>query len=188
MLCLSAVCTFAIEGLKLSVHCPDVWLTWPSAEGETFIVQFRETLDTNSEWITLTNGLPAETGTNLTTFIHSNRVDCPTGQIFGMMFSGGGAGSAETPIETRQAGAKLTEPMVIAKDGSKPAVPLAIYPPGIDLSGHLILWPDGSCQDWSAELAEKWSAGHREGKGDPRQKIPAVTIRVVDFIGWFGQE
>lgn len=126
MLCLSTGYTLAIEGLKMSVHCPDVWLRWPSRKGETFIVQFRETLDTNSTWITLTNGLPAETGSNSTTFVHSNRVDCPTGHIFGMMFSGGGAGSAETPIETGQAGAKLTEPMVIAKDGSKRAVPLAI--------------------------------------------------------------
>ncbi len=168
MQCLFAVHTFAIEGLKLSVHCPDVWLSWPSAEGETYIVQFRETLDTNSAWITLTNGLPAQTGTNLTTFIHSNRVDCPTGQIFGMMFTGGGAGSAETLIETKQAEAKLTEPMVIAKDGSKQPVPLAIYPPGIDLSGQLILWPDGSFDEWSAELMEKWSAAQREEKGDPQ--------------------
>ena len=50
----------AIEGLKLSIHCPDVWLSWPSVEwnGETYIVQYRETLDTNSQWITLTNALP----------------------------------------------------------------------------------------------------------------------------------
>lgn len=80
----------AIEGLKLQIVCPDVVLTWPSVEGETYIVQCRPTLDTNSAWTTLTNSLPADTGTNLTTFVHSNRVDCPTGQIFGMVLAAGG--------------------------------------------------------------------------------------------------
>lgn len=75
----------AIEGLKLTVRCPDVVLSWPSAAGETYIVQWRETLSPEAPWVTLTNYLPAEWGTNITTFTHSNRVDCPLGQVFGMM-------------------------------------------------------------------------------------------------------
>jgi len=101
----STVQTFGIEGLKLSVHCPDVWLTWPSVDGETYIVQYRETLGTNTPWITLTNSLPADSATNTTIFVHSNRVDCPTGQIFGMMFSGGGGGgSSAMEIESKPVG------------------------------------------------------------------------------------
>jgi hypothetical protein len=82
----SAIHTFAIEGLKLSIHCPDVWLSWPSIEGETYIVQYRETLQTNTPWTTLTNTLPAESGTNLTVFVHSNHVDCP-GEVYGARMS-----------------------------------------------------------------------------------------------------
>ena len=83
----------AIEGLKLKIVCPHVVLFWPSIEGENYIVQYRETLGTNTPWLTLTNYLPAESGTNTTTFTHSNRVDCPVGQVFGMMrmASGGSA-------------------------------------------------------------------------------------------------
>jgi len=84
-------------------------------EGETYIVQYRATIDTNSQWITLTNALPAESGTNITIFVHSNRVDCPTGQIFGMMFSSGGVSSAmegeSKPVEEQP-----PVPMVFRKD------------------------------------------------------------------------
>lgn len=85
--------TSAIENLKLRIHCPDVVLSWPSVEGESYIVQHRETLSTNTPWVTLTNSLPAESGTNFTTFTHSNRVDCPPGQVFGMMSASGGESS-----------------------------------------------------------------------------------------------
>ena len=84
--------TFAIEGLKVSVRCPDVILRWPSVEGETYIVQYRQTVDTNSSWITLTNYLPADAGTNLTFFVHSNQVQCASGG------SGSGGGSSGGPI------------------------------------------------------------------------------------------
>ena len=62
-------------------------LSWPSVEGETYIVQYRQTVDTNSSWITLTNYLPADAGTNLTFFVHSNQVGCSSGGSF----SGGGS-------------------------------------------------------------------------------------------------
>lgn len=69
----------AIEGLRISVPCPDVVLAWPSVEGETYIVQYRQALDTNSTWITLTNYMPNNAGTNWTTFVHSNQLQCPSG-------------------------------------------------------------------------------------------------------------
>ena len=99
-LMLAVLSSPAIEGLKLQIHCPNVVLLWPSAEGEAYIVQFRETLDTNFSWITLTNQMPPDTGTNITVFVHSNRVDCPPGQIFGMMRSSGGENSSLSSTAT----------------------------------------------------------------------------------------
>lgn len=86
--------SYAIEGLKLTIHCPDVGLSWPSVTGEMYIVQYRPTLDPITPWQTLTNSLPARTGTNTTLFVHSNRVDCPSGQTFGMMRSANGGDSS----------------------------------------------------------------------------------------------
>ena len=42
--------TFAIEGLKLSLQCSNVVLSWPSVEGETYIVQYRPTLVPGTPW------------------------------------------------------------------------------------------------------------------------------------------
>ena len=90
---------FGIEGLQIAVPCPDVLLSWPSVEGETYIVQYRQTLDANSTWITLTNALPAETGTNWTFFVHSNQMVCSTNSGGG----GGGGGSAPpSPMSVQQ--------------------------------------------------------------------------------------
>lgn len=92
--------TLAIEGLKLQIRCPHVVLSWPSTNGETYIVQYRATLDTNSTWQTLTNFMPPATGTNTTYFVHSNRVDCPAGQVFGMMRLASGDGAETTELKS----------------------------------------------------------------------------------------
>ncbi|MGI8965914.1 MAG: hypothetical protein ACR2H1_07485, partial [Limisphaerales bacterium] len=78
---------FAIEGLKISLQSSNVVLSWPSLETETFIVQFRLAFGTNTPWQMLTNNLPADPGTNLTVFVHSN-------QVSGAFMSGGGGGSS----------------------------------------------------------------------------------------------
>ena len=64
----SASQTFAIEGLKVSVQSSNVTLSWPSTNGETYVVQSRQSLNTNAAWMTLTNSLPPASGTNLTSF------------------------------------------------------------------------------------------------------------------------
>ncbi len=66
--------TSAIEGLTLSIQSSNVVLTWPSVEGEMYIVEHRSTLDTNTTWEILTNYVPAAVGTNKTSFVHSNQV------------------------------------------------------------------------------------------------------------------
>jgi hypothetical protein len=90
LLAASAAQSFAIEGLKIAVRCPDVILSWPSATNETYIVQYRPDLSTNSTWATLTNSLPAATDTNVTFFVHSNMVTCSSG-------GGGGGGGGGSP-------------------------------------------------------------------------------------------
>jgi len=164
LLLASSVQTFPIEGLKLSVHCPDVWLSWPSVEGETYIVQYRPDVSTNSTWVTLTNSLPAESGTNITLFVHSNQVDCPTGQIFGMMMSGVRTGSGDASSQdkkSKRAESKPACPMVVRKDGSLPPVPLGLYPPGFHLSGYIVIWPDGSSDEWTKGIAANYEKMQR---------------------------
>lgn len=87
-----ALSSAAVENLQISVRCPNVVLAWPSVEGETYIVQYRPTLDTNAAWVTLTNGLPAAAGTNWTWFVHSNHKVCVTNGD-----SGGGGSGANPP-------------------------------------------------------------------------------------------
>src|SRR4051794_4873813 len=95
LLLASAVQSFAIEGLQLSLECSNVVLSWPSVEGETYIVQYRPTLDVSTPWQTLTSSLPADVGTNLTFFTHSNVVQYPNcssnGSFAAMAVSGNGS-------------------------------------------------------------------------------------------------
>src|ERR1017187_5315980 len=72
----SSASVSAIEGLQISVQCPDVVLGWPSISGEYYIVQWRPTLNPSTPWVTLTNSLPADWTTNWTVFVHSNQVQC----------------------------------------------------------------------------------------------------------------
>jgi hypothetical protein len=62
---------FAIEGLKISVQSTNTVLSWPSTNIETYVVQYRPTLDLNSPWQTLVDNLSAASDTNLTSFQHS---------------------------------------------------------------------------------------------------------------------
>lgn len=133
--------TTAIEGLKLAVQCQDVVLTWPSVEGETYIVQYRLTLDTNSTWQTLTASLPAETGSTNTTFIHSNVVQmakCSSGGSFSAQpsFSGEESFMTESTVETVP-----MEPMAVPINVLGEAVPLKLFPEGFDLTGYTVVDP-----------------------------------------------
>jgi hypothetical protein len=142
VLLLAVVSSPAIEGLKLSVQCQDVVLTWPSVEGEIYIVQYRPTLDTNSTWETLIASLPAEAGATNTTFIHSNVVQmakCSSaGGSFAALAMMGAENSvlAESEIQTAP-----PEPMAVPNIGGGEAVPLKLFPDGFDLSAYTIVDP-----------------------------------------------
>src|SRR6266508_432612 len=66
--------TSAIEGLKISVQCSNVVLHWPIADNENYIIQYRQTLQTNTPWQFLETYLYPDWGTNVTYYIHSNVV------------------------------------------------------------------------------------------------------------------
>ncbi|MDB6020605.1 MAG: hypothetical protein JWQ04_462, partial [Pedosphaera sp.] len=68
LICGMIQCASAIEGLQLFLQCSNVVLTWPSVDGDTYIIQRRADLTTNSSWICLTNSFPATSGTNITVF------------------------------------------------------------------------------------------------------------------------
>ena len=142
----SATQSHAIEGLRISVQCPDVILGWPSNPGENYIVQWRSTLDPSTPWATLTNSLPADWTTNWTIFVHSNQVQCASGGTNG--YSGSGEGSPPAPGDaaTATSSSLVSQPMVRRADGSGSTVPLCIYPPGIDLSPFIIF--DPSTGEW----------------------------------------
>ncbi|HHY84157.1 MAG TPA: hypothetical protein GYA07_01285 [Verrucomicrobia bacterium] len=69
----------AIEDLRLQVQGTNVVLSWPSVEGEMFIVRYRPRLDEAHPWTILTNDYPAALGTNRTTFVHAGVVEYPAG-------------------------------------------------------------------------------------------------------------
>src|SRR5436190_3693760 len=56
---------------SISQQGTDVLLSWPSAPGQQFTVQFRESFDPGRGWVTLANGLSAAEGANYTTFVHA---------------------------------------------------------------------------------------------------------------------
>jgi hypothetical protein len=108
--------TFAIEGLKISVQCRDVALTWPSIPGQNYIVQYRPTLGPSTPWVTLTNSYPGDWTTNITIFVHSNIVQHPN--------CGGGGGSfAAMAMQSSEPNsgelvAESSEPLAQPADGS----------------------------------------------------------------------
>jgi hypothetical protein len=140
----SASQSHAIEGLQISVRCPDVILSWPSVEGETYIVQYRQTLITNTPWTTLADWLPAAAATNTTFYAHSNQVTCSTGATNNIT----GGGSESPPLPSSASLAQASEPMVKLADGTGTAVPLCIYPPGFDLSRFVIF--DPATGEWAS--------------------------------------
>ena len=158
----SATHTFAIEGLKISVQSSNAILSWPSTNAETYIVQYRPTLTPDSSWQTLTDYLAAATSTNVTQFVHSNIVQYP------LASSGGGGGNISllAPSEMSDVSSALISTSIakpamlvaIPANGSGGAVPLAIYPPGFDLSGFTIFDPvtgesvSGNCYSVSPSL------------------------------------
>lgn len=132
----SAAQSFAVEGQALQIQGTNLVLSWPSPGGyQEYLIQYRQTLDPSTPWTALTNNYSANS-TNRTTYMILGVVPPPS------TASGGGGTNYEAPPEPMSAiPAEPTEPMAARADGTGLIVPLAIYPPGFDLSGYLVYDP-----------------------------------------------
>lgn len=135
----SAIHSPAITNTAIAVSGTNLVLSWPSYGYETYLVQYRQTLDPSDSWSVLTNAYPANS-TNRTTFTLYGLVPPPA--------SGGGGGSGNIvggppspSFASSSTMAASSGPLVVPVDGSGSAVPLALYPPGFNLSGYNILDP-----------------------------------------------
>jgi hypothetical protein len=182
-LSLSTFHAFAIEGLQLSVQSSNVVLSWPSVDdgSETYLIQYRPTLSPDSSWLTLTDYFAAVQNTNITFFIHSNIVQYPDGGL------GGGGGSPPEPgmmMNHSVAASKPSVPMVIPADGSGVPVPLAIYPPGFDLSNLVILDPaTGEHVSGNGYSIRSFSAGGGQANG--MQPMDASSDDTNCYTGFY---
>jgi hypothetical protein len=104
---LASVRVQAIENLRLSIQGSDVILSWPSRTGETYIVQYRPTLASNTPWETLTNSLPAFSGTNWTVFVHAGAFQCGSGGAAAMAAGSGEASTEAQQLTSEEARARL---------------------------------------------------------------------------------
>lgn len=157
---ITPVRSFAVPDTKLAVYCPDVVLTWPSTNGQSFLIQTRPDLNPDTPWAWLTNFYPAAAGTNRTYFVHPNQMNCPSGQTFGAKnMPGSESRNAQEDFLTSEKSFHLwgLGPWVMPRDESRMPVPLNIYPPGIDLTGQIIIWPDGSTSEWTQEAAATYA-------------------------------
>ena len=133
----TAIHAIAIEGLQIAVQNSNAVLSWPSTNGETYIVQCRQTLSPTDLWTTVTDYFPAAIGSNITFFVHSNAVQYPAGGSgsFNMMISG-----ASISAQAQSLSLALM-PVAVRTDGSGSPVPLCLYPPSLNMSGFTIIDP-----------------------------------------------
>ena len=137
-LSVSGLTAHAITNTAIAVSGTNLVLSWPSYGYESYFIQYRQTLDPSDSWSALTNAYHANS-TNRTTFTLYGLVPPPAS-------GGGGSGNivggppspsfASSSIKAANSG-----PLVVPADGSGSAVPLALYPPGFNLSGYNILDP-----------------------------------------------
>ena len=120
LLLASALQSFAIEGLQLSLQCSNVVLRWPSVAGDAYFVRYRPDLTTNSSWTILTNAYPAANGTNMTYFVHSNAVLNPN---CGGNGGGGSGGTNNPPPPPRPGAMTLTGTSALTANSPPPRPP-----------------------------------------------------------------
>jgi hypothetical protein len=151
----------AIENLNLFLANSNVVLSWPSADTESYVVQYRPSLTDTNGWQTLAANCLAATETNITLFTHSNAVQYPV--TAGSHAAPIAAGVS--PLSAASAVASLVTasmPWVLPAHGSGTPVPLSLYPPGTDLSGYAVYDPVTeslvSASEYAARAASSESA------------------------------
>ncbi len=127
----------AITNTVIYVSGTNIVLSWPSLGYETYLIQYRQTLNATDSWSQLANDYYANS-TNMTTYTLYGLASPPAGGGSG---GGAGGGSPPSPDMAMSRTATADIPMAVPTNGSGSAVPLAIYPPGFDLSGFTIFDP-----------------------------------------------
>ena len=154
LLLTSSAYTHAIVGIGIERQCTNIVVSWPSTGSEHYLIQHRPTLDPSTPWTNLTNNYPANS-TNRTTFT-----------VYGVTPPCSGGGGSSMMAGSGSSGSSVGWPKVMPKDGSRPPVPLNLYPYGIDLTGQIVLWPDGTTEEWTKEFAEKYHASKQNQSGE----------------------
>jgi hypothetical protein len=139
VLLVSGFTSHAITNSAIAVSGTNLILSWPSYGYESYLVQYRQTLDPADSWSVLTNAYRANS-TNRTTFTIFDVV--PLQGSNGGNYSGGGSGSPPFPsFASSSMMAMSTELLAVPVDGSGAAVPVEIFPPGFDFSNFNIFDP-----------------------------------------------
>jgi len=133
----SGFSTFAITNTTVSVSGTNLVLSWPSYGYESYLIQYRQTLSPTDSWSTVTNAYPANS-TSRTTFnifgivtpqshitSHTNHTQGPPPPAPAFSVVGG-----------------TTTSTVLVESPNGGTAPLALYPPGFNLSGLTILDPN----------------------------------------------
>jgi hypothetical protein len=182
---ISALHSFAIEHLEISVQCTNVVLRWPCLDdgSEQFVVQYRSTLSTTDSWQILENFLPATYGTNEMYYTNwgvvKTPVNCGGGGQFSMMMmqSGGEEETLSSP-----------EPMATPNSGGD-AAPVKLFPDGFDFSNFTITVPgtEGFLSGANFMQAEANdldpSGGGESGNGDTNSLPPDIGFYEVVRVG-----
>jgi hypothetical protein len=140
----STVQTFAVVGVGIQVQGTNLVLSWPSHGYETYLIQYRPTLDPSTLWTDLTNNYPANS-TNRTTYIIPCCALAALGGGGDSFSVGGGSSASSAPLAISGLGESnsddSTDLWAMPKDGSGDAVPLVLYPEGFDTSSLVLVEP-----------------------------------------------
>jgi hypothetical protein len=157
----SAFASHAITNTVINVSGTNIVLSWPSFGYETYMIEYRQTLSPTDSWSQLTNDYYANS-TNMTTFTLYGLASPPPS-------SGGGSGGSgsivppPSPDEDMARAIAPTIPMATPADGSGSPVPLAIFPPGFNMTGYDIF--DPSTSQWESGSGYTISARPMDGGG-----------------------
>lgn len=195
-LSVSGFTAHAITNTAIAVSGTNLVLSWPSYGYESYLIQYRQTLDPTDSWSVVTNAYPANS-TNRTTFTIYGIVPPPGGGGSG----GGGGGTNPPPPSPDQmntassdtsatADTNPSEPMAMPANGSGSAVPLILFPPGFSLSGYVIFdpatgqWISGNGYTVNSSTATT-STGSATPMDDPNGDPPSTGFyRVFHIPNW----
>jgi hypothetical protein len=123
-LLVSGFTSHAITNSAIAVSGTNLVLSWPSFGYESYLVQYRQTLDPADSWSCFTNAYHANSTNRTTLTIY--------GAVPGRAGVNGGSFASQAAVGNSYNSALVsTGPLATPADGSGGSVPVAIYPPAI---------------------------------------------------------